>query len=292
MKPTLALLVILAAAQSALALNAPHIRIRQDTNATSGLVCQGASVVSNTTFVAGAATLEIAKFSCAPVSPFIQAHGGGLLGWLGGLLGWLFPFPLPVHKPKPTTVTKVSTATKTATVVSTATAVTTATATETATETETETATETETETATSATTVVESTTDTATVTVTQTASPPTSTATDVCGEICTTVCGESGQLPPDSEDCATLVDSITILNGQIPPTFTVEPDHVQTITFGTCRFFFENVGPEPLEYCWLSLAQTASASASACFPPTQPVMSEGLCIASDALWEVGVAHS
>ncbi|KAI9058890.1 hypothetical protein FKP32DRAFT_1606375 [Trametes sanguinea] len=291
MKPTLALLVVLAAAQSALALKTPHMRIRQDsnaTNSTSGLICQGATVVSNTTFIAGEATLEITKFSCAPVSPFIQAHGGGLLGWLAGLLGWLFPHPPPVHKPKPTTVTKVSTATKTATVVSTATAVTTATATET----ETATATETETDTATIATTVVESATDTATVTVTQTASSPTSTATNVCNEICTTVCGESGQLPPVTEDCATLVDSITILNGQIPPTFEVEPDHVQTITFGTCRFFFENVGPVPLEYCWLSLVQTASASASACLPPTQPVMSEGLCIPSDALWEVGVAHS
>ena len=33
-----------------------------------------------------------------------------------------------------------------------------------------------------------------------------------------------------------------------------MEPNHVQTITFGTCRFFFQNVGPQPLSYCWTSL--------------------------------------
>lgn len=73
------------------------------------------------------------------------------------------------------------------------------------------------------------------------------------------------------------MVNSITILNGQIgtsrtasrpqrsvgltavahaAPTFDVQPDHAQTITFGTCRFFFQNVGPTPLEYCWLSLVR------------------------------------
>ncbi|KAI8995199.1 hypothetical protein BD414DRAFT_513030 [Trametes punicea] len=289
MKSTTALLVILAAAQSVSALNTPHVRIRQDANGTASPICQGATVVSNTTLVAGAATLEITKFSCAPVAPFIEAHGGGLLGLLGGLLWWLFP-PPPVNKPKPTTVTKVSTAVSTATVTATSTAI----AVSTTTAIETETATETDT--ATSATTVVESTTDTATATITVTdtvsAPSPSSTATNVCNVICTNVCGESGQLPPVSEDCQTLVDSITILNGSVPPTFEVDPDHVQTISFGTCRFFFENVGSVPLEYCWLSLAQTASAAASACLPPVQPVMSEGLCIPSDASWEVGVAHS
>ncbi|KAI0363701.1 hypothetical protein BV20DRAFT_93067 [Pilatotrama ljubarskyi] len=280
MKSSSVLLFLLATVVSTSALNTPHIRVRQDTNGTSGSVCDGATVVSTSTFVAGSATLELTKFSCAPVSPFVQAHGGGLLGLLGRLLWWFFPHPPPPPKHTTATVTHVSTATATVTAISTATA--------------TLTDTETATETATSATTVIESFTDTATVTVTETvsAASPSSTFTNVCNEICTTVCGDSGRLPPDSEDCATLVDSITILNGQIPPTFDVEPNHVQTITFGTCRFFFENVGPIPLEYCWLSLAQVASASGNACFPPVQPVMSEGLCIPSDALWEVGAAHS
>ncbi|RDX44669.1 hypothetical protein OH76DRAFT_1359250, partial [Lentinus brumalis] len=101
-------------------------------------------------------------------------------------------------------------------------------------------------------------------------------------------VCADLGLLPPVTEDCQQLVNAITILNGQIPPEFTVDANHVQTISFGTCRFFFENVGPQPLTYCWLSLAQTASAAASACLPPSQPVLSEGLCISSDETWEVG----
>ncbi|TFK80953.1 hypothetical protein K466DRAFT_502984, partial [Polyporus arcularius HHB13444] len=148
----------------------------------------------------------------------------------------------------------------------------------------------TEVSTETSATTIVESETETATATVTETvtAASPSSTAANVCGEICTTVCGDVGRLPPTTDDCQQLVNTVTILNGQIDPNFTVESNHVQTISFGTCRFFFENVSPQSLTYCWLSLAQVASAAGSTCLPPTQPISSEGLCIPSDGLWEVG----
>ncbi|KAI0631602.1 hypothetical protein C8Q77DRAFT_1159369 [Trametes polyzona] len=114
----------------------------------------------------------------------------------------------------------------------------------------------------------------------------------DVCGEICKNVCGDSGELPPTTDDCTTIVDAITILNGSVAPSFAVAPGHVQTLTFGTCRFFFENDSPAPQTNCWLSFVQTASAAASACLPPVQPVNSEGICIASDASWRVGVAHS
>ena len=36
-------------------------------------------------------------------------------------------------------------------------------------------------------------------------------------------------------------------------PSFEVDPDHVQTLSFGTCRFFFENFSPFPMSNCWLS---------------------------------------
>ncbi|KAI0665479.1 hypothetical protein C8Q78DRAFT_1083927 [Trametes maxima] len=114
----------------------------------------------------------------------------------------------------------------------------------------------------------------------------------DVCGSICNNVCGDSGSLPPVSEDCATIVDAITILNGSISPSFTVLPGHAQTLSFGTCRFFFENTALLELSNCWLSFAETASAAASACLPPVQPVNSEGICVALDAAWRIGVAHS
>ncbi|KAI8995198.1 hypothetical protein BD414DRAFT_513029 [Trametes punicea] len=110
----------------------------------------------------------------------------------------------------------------------------------------------------------------------------------NVCGEICDNVCGDSGTLPPVTEDCATIVDAITILNGSISPSFEVDSNHAQTLSFGTCRFFFQNFSPLPMSNCWLSFVQIASAAASACLPPVQPVNSEGLCIAGDATWRVG----
>ncbi|KAI0695660.1 hypothetical protein C8T65DRAFT_40778 [Cerioporus squamosus] len=301
------LLVVLAAVLSTTALAMPSYNVRRQlvsgngTGADADSICPGSSptVVSTSSFVVGNTTLELTKFSCAATqtSPFVSAHkgGGGILGWLDGLLWWFFPDcppvkPSPPKPPKKTTAVTTKTVTTATTTTSTVTSVSVSVATTTATDT----ATVTEVSTETSATTIVESETDTATATVTETitAASPSSTATNVCGEICTTVCGEVGRLPPTTDDCQQLVNTVTILNGQIDPNFTVEPNHVQTISFGTCRFFFENVSPESLTYCWLSLAQVASAAGSTCLPPTQPVSSEGLCIPSDGLWEVGVAHS
>ncbi|OJT07301.1 hypothetical protein TRAPUB_1844 [Trametes pubescens] len=86
---------------------------------------------------------------------------------------------------------------------------------------------------------------------------------TDVCGVISgpgSNVCGDSGTLPPVTEDCATIMDAITILNGsgigRTAPTFGVAPGHAQTLTFGTCRFFFENDSPLPMSNCWLSFVR------------------------------------
>ncbi|KAI0643209.1 hypothetical protein C8Q79DRAFT_165044 [Trametes meyenii] len=335
MKATLSFAVLLAATANSSALKTPNLRIRQGANDTANTICSGATVVSASAVPIGSVTLEITKFSCAPVAPSVQADTSGFSGLLGGFLGWLFPSqPDPQARSstvtvrttttrvstttataiRSTTATRVSTSIATSTQVSTVTAVSTETATatetdietatETATATETDTATEVQTETATEtevetrATTVVQSVTNiatvtaVATVTVSGSAAAPTSTAINVCGEICTTVCAQSGRVPPSNDDCATLVDSITVLESQLPPTFDVAPNHVQTITFGTYRFFFENVGLTTLEYCWLDLAQVASASGNACFPPVQPTMSEGLCIPRDANWEAGVAHS
>ncbi|OBZ76678.1 hypothetical protein A0H81_03248 [Grifola frondosa] len=115
---------------------------------------------------------------------------------------------------------------------------------------------------------------------------------TDVCDELCTILCGISGDLPPTTEDCAVVVDAITILNGAISPTFIVESNHEQQLVYGTCAFFFENFSPDTLEYCWLSLSEIGSEAASACLPPTQPVHSLGLCTAGDGTWTAGVGHS
>ncbi|PIL32670.1 hypothetical protein GSI_05374 [Ganoderma sinense ZZ0214-1] len=305
---TRATILLLAYALSSTALTTPYFRARQASNSDSNTLCSSGvepTLVAASSFVFGNQTIELSKLSCVDstnaTSPLSAAHAcgedDGFWGWLEGILWWFFPHP-DCSKPKTTTVTKATTATRTSTVTSVSVSVsvsvsaTTATATEvtTATATETTTATATETTTATDLTTVVQSTTATDVVTVTTTASAaaPSSTATNVCGEICTNICSEVGQLPPTSDDCQELVNAITILNGQISPDFTVDSNHVQTITFGTCRFFFENISPAPLTYCWLSLAQVASAAASQCLPPNQPVLTEGLCIARDSTWEVG----
>ncbi|CCL98455.1 uncharacterized protein FIBRA_00453 [Fibroporia radiculosa] len=117
--------------------------------------------------------------------------------------------------------------------------------------------------------------------------------ATNVCDGLCTDTCNNlSGDLPPAADDCATIVDAITILNGSIAPTFVVDSQSIQQLSYGTCRYFFENLSDGPLEYCWLALGDMASAAGSACFPPTQPVYSEGICETSTGTWLVGAAHS
>ncbi|CCM03004.1 uncharacterized protein FIBRA_05119 [Fibroporia radiculosa] len=121
---------------------------------------------------------------------------------------------------------------------------------------------------------------------------------TDVCDGICSVFLGtdtcnnESGDLPPELDDCDTIIDAITILNGSIEPTFTVDPGSAEQLTYGTCRFFFENLSNDVLEYCWTALSNVASAAASTCFPPTNPIYSEGICEPSSGAWLVGAAHS
>ncbi|RPD72913.1 hypothetical protein L226DRAFT_141221 [Lentinus tigrinus ALCF2SS1-7] len=307
MKTFAALLVLLTTALCASALATPQYNVRRQTISGNGTgtdvspLCAGSTtaptlLTSSTLLVPGGITLELATFACASdpaVVPLAAEEGGLLGGLLGGVLTWLLPDGKTTTKTKTKTTTRTTTKSTTKTSTKTTTSVKTTTTTTTATETSVSVSATTATETATAIETVTDSETDTATVTATVTAAPsPTPTAEDVCDGICTTVCAEMGSLPPVSDDCQQLSNAITILNGQIPPEFTVDSKHVQTISFETCRFFFENVGPLPLTYCWVSLVQTASAAASACLPPTQPVLSEGLCIAGDGTWEVGVAHA
>ncbi|KAI0740410.1 hypothetical protein C8Q76DRAFT_790873 [Earliella scabrosa] len=112
--------------------------------------------------------------------------------------------------------------------------------------------------------------------------------ATDVCNELCQFSCSHPTSLPPTSEDCNTIVAAVTILNGSVPASFDVSPNHAQTLTFGTCRFAFLNFGATTLSFCWLSLAQQASAAGAACFPQN----TEGDCVATTGLWRVTAGHS
>ncbi|KAH9946576.1 immunomodulatory protein [Amylocystis lapponica] len=111
----------------------------------------------------------------------------------------------------------------------------------------------------------------------------------DVCDNICTNVCNfDGGVLPPITSDCAIIIDAITILNGSVTDDFSVDPGEMKQLTYGTCRYYFENLSPWTLTYCWTALSQVGSAAGSACFPPTQPNYSEGLCSPADGSWAVG----
>lgn len=155
-------------------------------------------------------------------------------------------------------------------------------------------------------------------------------TPVNVCGEICEKILisrilnshlssidpsgsnscnNNAGTLPPVIDDCAQIKDAIIIFEGQTSPTFDVAAYGIETLTFGTCSFFFQNNDYEELEYCWSDLVRyifnghllntfdaycfmqssQASAAGSACFPPEQPFTSEGLCTASDGTWAVGL---
>lgn len=124
-------------------------------------------------------------------------------------------------------------------------------------------------------------------------APPPPAPIPDVCGASCAISCSNvTGVLPPISDDCANIEAAITILQNEHSSTFTVDPNHLETLSFGTCSYFFENFGPKTLEYCWSDLSSQATAAGDACFPPNQPFSPEGLCTASDGTWAVGATHS
>lgn len=221
--------------------------------------CGSPISVSSSSVTIGNNTVTLDVLACT-----VQLQADGLLGILCPILGLFCP-----PKPRPVKHTSTVTIVKPTTI------------------------TETDTETVIATVTQTETDTDTITATLTITASPsPTPTATDVCGLICNTFCSDLGQLPPISDDCQVIKDSIQIFEGNSAPTFIVQPAHIQQLTFGTCRFFFENLGTVPLEYCWQDLANTGSVAATQCFPPTNPVNSLAVCEAPDSTWEVGVSHS
>ncbi|KAI0033923.1 hypothetical protein K488DRAFT_6398, partial [Vararia minispora EC-137] len=111
----------------------------------------------------------------------------------------------------------------------------------------------------------------------------------DDCGAVCTVSCTNSaGGLPPISEDCEQIVNAVTIYSGLISDDFVVSPFSLAQLTFGTCRYFFENLSSDNATYCWSSFASQASQAGTTCFPPNQPVRSEGDCTSTDGTFIVG----
>ncbi|KAI0031084.1 hypothetical protein K488DRAFT_87144 [Vararia minispora EC-137] len=113
----------------------------------------------------------------------------------------------------------------------------------------------------------------------------------NVCGSICNTVCSNAaGNLPPISDDCQMIKNAVQIFQNNNDATFTVAPAATEELVFGTCSFFFTNLSNSTQVACWQDLANSASVSGAACFPPTMPLHSEGDCRALDGTWVLGYA--
>ncbi|KAI0321241.1 hypothetical protein OF83DRAFT_1100406 [Amylostereum chailletii] len=272
------------------ALSSPSPRVARRTTASP---CSTPIVESSSSVLVGNNTVLLEVLTC-PDAGGIVADGLGFGNAFCGLLPIFCPpkpyKPEPKPKPKPSPQpypypTKENTATVTIT----------------------DTVTDVEPTTIIGTTTVVETATEVITATATVTVVPsPTPSAIDVCGGICNTTCSEVGQLPPTTDDCQVIKDAVAIFQGNAcrlfsairsahksngdcaAPTFIADPLHTQQLTFGTCRFFFENLGTDSVEYCWNDLANTGSASASQCFPPSMPFSTLAVCEALDNTWEVG----
>ncbi|TFK97163.1 hypothetical protein BDV98DRAFT_575006 [Pterulicium gracile] len=115
----------------------------------------------------------------------------------------------------------------------------------------------------------------------------------DVCGIACAApTCNlDSGNLPPITEDCQVIKNSITIFNG-ISTTFSVAPKSLKSLTHGTCTFFLSNLSDNTLTACWADLSVQGSRSGSACFPPVMPLRSQGVCTAVNGVFKIGAGHS
>ena len=87
----------------------------------------------------------------------------------------------------------------------------------------------------------------------------------------------------PASSDCASLIESTEAIAQAAGPTFVVQPDNFELITFGTCALEWTNFGCEPLEYCWDELGSTGGVVNQLCFE--QGGGTAAACNADDDLW-------
>ncbi|KAL5480352.1 hypothetical protein ACEPAI_1622 [Sanghuangporus weigelae] len=87
----------------------------------------------------------------------------------------------------------------------------------------------------------------------------------------------------PNPGDCASLISSTSVISQAAGPTFTVQPDNFELISFGTCALEWTNFGCSPLEYCWDELGDTGGVVNQLCFE--QGGGTAAACEADDDLW-------
>jgi len=104
------------------------------------------------------------------------------------------------------------------------------------------------------------------------------------CGQDFVCACQNVTATAPVPGDCAILIDSASAIAQVTGPTFLVEPDNFELITFGTCALEWSNLGCDTLEYCWDELAATGGVVNQLCFE-TAGAGTAAACTANDDLW-------
>jgi len=103
------------------------------------------------------------------------------------------------------------------------------------------------------------------------------------CGQDFSCSCQNVTAQAPASSDCAILIDSTQAIAQAAGPTFLVQPDNFELVTFGTCALEWTNFGCDTLEYCWDELGSTAGVVNQLCFE--QGGGTAAACNADDDLW-------
>ncbi|PAV14991.1 hypothetical protein PNOK_0954400 [Pyrrhoderma noxium] len=105
------------------------------------------------------------------------------------------------------------------------------------------------------------------------------------CGQSFQCNCQNVTALAPVPDDCSALIDSTQVIAQAAGPTFTVEPDNFELISFKTCALEFTNLGCDTIEYCWDELGSTGGVVNQLCFE--EGGGSAAACNANDDLWLV-----
>lgn len=103
------------------------------------------------------------------------------------------------------------------------------------------------------------------------------------CGTSFVCQCQDVTDNSPNPNDCSILIDSTEVLAQTEGPTFIVQPDSFELITFQSCGLEFTNFANTPLEYCWDELASTGGLANQVCFQENEGTAAA--CDANDGLW-------
>ncbi|EJD00462.1 uncharacterized protein FOMMEDRAFT_148236 [Fomitiporia mediterranea MF3/22] len=104
------------------------------------------------------------------------------------------------------------------------------------------------------------------------------------CGTAFSCECQNVTAKAPASGDCNTLVNSLSVVSQAAGPTFIVQPDSFELVSFNTCALEFTSFSNTPLEYCWDELANTGGLVNQVCFEQANGGTAAA-CNSNNGLW-------